>query len=56
MTEKSRIVDAEPSMKRWLREPLVQFLLLGALLFAVYTWSGRGAIGESSKERKDIWD
>src|SRR5215471_14808612 len=43
-------------MKRLLREPLVQFLLLGALLFAVYTWSGRGASGESSKEIRLNYD
>src|SRR5262245_9188189 len=43
-------------MKRWLREPLVQFVLLGALLFAVYTWSGRGGGGESSKEIRLSYD
>ncbi len=38
-------------MKRWLREPLVHFLLLGALLFAVYHYvqPERGA-GPSSKQ------
>src|SRR5215471_19161001 len=43
-------------MKRLLREPLVQFLLLGALLFVVYIWSGRGASGESSKEIRLTYD
>ena len=38
-----------PNMKRWLHEPLVHFLLLGALLFAVYTDRGRGGV-ESSKQ------
>jgi parvulin-like peptidyl-prolyl isomerase len=43
-------------MRRWLREPLVQFVLLGALLFAVYTWSGRGAGDPSSKEIRLSYD
>jgi hypothetical protein len=43
-------------MKRLLREPLVQFVLLGAILFGVYTWSGRGAGGESSKEIRLNYD
>jgi hypothetical protein len=42
-------------MTRWLREPFVQFVLLGAILFAVYTWSGRGG-GESSKEIRLNYD
>ena len=29
-------------MKRWLREPLLHFLLLGAALFAWYEWRGGG--------------
>ena len=29
-------------MKRWLREPLVHFLLLGAALFAIYAFVNRG--------------
>ena len=29
-------------MKRWLREPLLHFLVIGALLFAVYAWLDRG--------------
>src|SRR5215831_6611637 len=44
------------SMKRWLREPLVQFVFLGALLFVVYAWSGGGAGGESSKEIRLNYD
>jgi peptidyl-prolyl cis-trans isomerase C len=36
---------------RWLREPLLHFLLLGAALFAVYTYMNRGGSGvESSKQ------
>lgn len=38
-------------MRRWLREPLLHFLLIGAALFAVYSWVNRGRIGiESSKQ------
>jgi PPIC-type PPIASE domain len=32
-------------MKRWLNEPLVHFLVLGALLFGVYAWLHRGESG-----------
>ncbi len=38
-------------MKRLLREPLVIFLLIGAVLFAVYAYIDRGRVGvESSKQ------
>jgi len=30
-------------LSRWMREPLVHFLLLGAVLFGVYQWRGRDA-------------
>jgi hypothetical protein len=40
-----------PVLKRWLREPLLHFLVLGALLFAAYTYINRGRGGvELSKE------
>ena len=32
-------------MKRWINEPLVHFLLLGALLFGVYAWLHHGESG-----------
>jgi len=32
-------------MKRWLNEPLLHFLVLGALLFGVYGWLHRGESG-----------
>jgi hypothetical protein len=32
-------------MKRWLNEPLVHFLMLGALLFGAYGWLHRGESG-----------
>jgi peptidyl-prolyl cis-trans isomerase C len=38
-------------MQRWLREPLLHFLLLGILLFAAYAYMQRGRSGvESSKQ------
>ena len=40
-----------PALKRWLREPLLHFLLLGLLLFGVYAYINRGRGGvESSKQ------
>jgi len=39
------------ALTRWLREPLLHFLILGALLFAVYSYINRGRPGvESSKQ------
>jgi len=35
-------------MKRWLREPLLHFLLIGLLLFGVYAYTNRGRIGIES--------
>src|SRR5271167_4531254 len=40
-----------PTMQRWLREPLLHFLLLGVALFAVYGYLHRGRLGiESSRQ------
>ena len=40
-----------PVLKRWLREPLVHFLLLGLVLFGIYAYMNRGRGGvESSKQ------
>jgi len=40
-----------PTLRRWLREPLLHFLLLGVALFGVYTYLHRGRGGvESSKQ------
>ncbi len=51
-TERSRPRQSFlPALKRWLREPLLQFLLLGLLLFAAYAYMQRGRGGvESSKQ------
>jgi len=40
-----------PVLKRWLREPLLHFLLLGLTLFGIYSYMQRGRGGfESSKQ------
>lgn len=51
-TEQSRLRQSFfPSLKRWLREPLLHFLLLGLVLFAVYGYMQRGRGGvESSRQ------
>jgi peptidyl-prolyl cis-trans isomerase C len=33
------------TLKRWLREPLLHFLLIGAVLFGIYSWMNRGRMG-----------
>ena len=64
MNEVSVVVEVQPAieqpplrqsipskLKRWLREPLLHFLLLGVVLFAVYGYMHRGRGGvESSKQ------
>ena len=52
MIERSwRRLPLHTALRRWLREPLLHFLLLGVALFAVsaYTHRGRGGV-ESSKQ------
>src|SRR5271165_7518988 len=40
-----------PLLKRWLRQPLLHFLLIGLALFAVYAYTHRGRGGvESSRQ------
>src|SRR5260370_16358461 len=40
-----------PLLKRWLREPLLHFLLIGLAVFAVYAYMHRGRGGvESSRQ------
>src|SRR5678815_5774028 len=36
------------TVKRWLREPLLHFLLIGLLLFVVYAYTNHGRIGIES--------
>ncbi len=52
-----RLLDSQPkysfgaTIKRWLREPLLHFLLIGAVLFGVYSYINRGRMGiEPSKQ------
>jgi hypothetical protein len=39
--------SSTPLEKKLLREPLVHFLILGALIFAAYKWTGSGGPGSS---------
>jgi peptidyl-prolyl cis-trans isomerase C len=50
--EQSRLrLSFLPQLKRWLREPLLHFLLLGVVLFVAYAYFQRGRGGvESSKQ------
>ncbi len=41
-------------MKRWLREPLLHFLLLGAALFGAWAYLGAGSEGARSSKRIDL--
>jgi hypothetical protein len=46
-----RAVVIPQAARRWLREPLVHFLLIGAALFAIYAYMHRGRLGiESSRQ------
>ena len=38
-------------LKRWLREPLLHFLILGAVLFAIYGYINRGRGGVEQSRR-----
>src|SRR5260370_26931821 len=40
-----------PLLKRWLREPLLHFLLIGLAVFAVYAYMHRGRGGVESSRR-----
>ena len=43
--------SSRATIKRWSREPLLHFLLIGALLFGIYSWVNRGRMGiEPSKQ------
>jgi hypothetical protein len=48
-TQHSHLRRPSPfSVKRWLREPLLHFLLIGLLLFGVYAYTNRARIGTQS--------
>ena len=38
-------------MERWLREPLLHFLLIGVLLFGIYAYNNRGRSGTQSSKQ-----
>ena len=40
-----------PALRRWLREPLLHFLLLGIVLFAIYGYLHRGRFGVASSRQ-----
>ena len=47
-TGHSRLRRFLSTVKRWLREPLLHFLLIGVVLFALYAYTNRGRIGIES--------
>lgn len=47
-TGHSRLRRFPSTMKRWLREPLLHFLLIGLLLFGIYAYTNRSRIGIES--------
>jgi hypothetical protein len=47
-TGHSRLRRSLSTVKRWLREPLLHFLLIGLVLFGVYVYTNRGRIGIES--------
>jgi hypothetical protein len=46
-----RSLQSPTALKRWLREPLLHFLLIGAALFAVYAYMHRGRLGVESSHQ-----
>ena len=54
--EQSRLRQSfPPKLKRWLREPLLHFLLLGVVLFAAYAYMqrGRGGVERAGRGRDE---
>src|SRR5262249_41792541 len=47
-TRHSRLGPSLSTVKRWLREPLLHFLLIGLLLFGIYAYTNRRRIGIES--------
>jgi len=51
VNQEQRLRRVFPKLKHWLHEPLLHFLLIGILLFALYGYMNRGRIGvDSSKQ------
>ena len=47
----SRLRRSFSTVKRWLREPLLHFLLIGLLLFGIYVYLNRGRSGTHSSKQ-----
>ena len=48
-------VAQQPSqLKRWVREPLLHFLLIGAALFAIYSWLNPTAAAPDTSSRIEL--
>src|SRR4029453_14769274 len=47
-TANSRLHRSFSAVKRWLREPLLHFLLIGLVLFGLYAYINRGQSGTPS--------
>ena len=55
MTHEDNSVAPPPSrLKRWLREPLLHFLLIGAALFAIYHWLNPTAASSNNSRRIEL--
>lgn len=46
--------DAPNHMKRWLKEPLLHFLLLGAALFALHAWRAKQRPADAAVLRIEV--
>jgi len=53
---KSSITEPGRAIRRWLREPLVHFTLLGALIFGAYGWLNQGASGGDASRKIVLTD
>jgi len=50
-TAHSRLRPSFSAVKRWLREPLLHFFLIGLLLFGIYAYLNRGRSGTQSSKQ-----
>jgi peptidyl-prolyl cis-trans isomerase C len=49
------LLDARsPTAKRWLREPVIHFLVIGVLLFVAYSFVGSGSVKRQSPNRIEL--
>lgn len=47
-------VEQPSQLKRWVREPLLHFLLIGAALFAIYSWLNPTAANSDTSSRIEL--